>query len=68
MAFQEEWYGSEVHVQPVFGHDDAERLLVGGPGWLGGRSGAISAKYRSKPAGEMISSSDGGTLRSIALA
>jgi hypothetical protein len=27
----------------------------GGPGWAGGRRGAISAKYRSKPAGEMIS-------------
>jgi hypothetical protein len=32
VAFHEEGYGSEVHVQPVFGHDDAEGLLVGGRG------------------------------------
>ena len=32
----------------------------GGPVWLGGSSGAISAKYRSNPAGEMISSARAG--------
>ena len=42
-----------------FGHDGTERLLIGWAG-VGERRGAISAKYRSNPTGEIISNARAG--------
>jgi len=54
VAFYEQGYRAHVHLQPVPGHDGAECLFVGraNVGW--GSRAAISAKYRSKPAGEIL--------------
>jgi hypothetical protein len=40
---------------PYFSWTARSAFSSGGPRWLGGSRDAISAKYCSKPAGEMIS-------------
>jgi hypothetical protein len=57
VALGEHGDGSEVHFEPVAGHNGNERFYVGRAPSLAGRSsGALSLKYCSTLAGETISS------------